>query len=562
MVLLCVLLLCGSVYAAGTEITELNTDVTVDEQGTCHVTMTVNVDFHDSPQTLVIPLGTNAKDVELAGWSYRTRKLDGVTCLILSNEAGFSGEQTFVCSYRLPYAVNESGSVQRFALELPEYGWAYGISSYHLELRFPVQISSAPNWSSGYYSDIFDNYLDFEVTDNTLTAQSNTAMRDSETVRLTIDFPEDTFDLRNQPGKTVAFDRISFYVLLALAVVYWILRLRNPLALPKSEQTTNMEASAGEVSCQLFGGLPDVASILAHWGNLGYLSVYRNGNGRIILRKQMDMGNERKPAERKLFYDIFRTGSACDAQSIFFRSVSKTSGRAIRKAWSRRLFSRKSGNPLILRLLGMLAGFFVGLVVFDRLLPANGARWFLLPLLAIVLTGLCAALQHGLLQLLHRKPLIPLAIAGSALLTLILLAGFSGSGGMMFLNLLLQAFCALGTLFGGRRSAVGRERLNHLLGLRKFLRRADRTQLQALIRYDSQYFYRMLPYADALGVGRAFASGFGQWHPEPCAWLTDARRAPGAAVEFYALYDEIFTSIRTGNAPRAKARPKAAARQR
>lgn len=561
MALLCLLLLCGSVCAAGTEIEELNTEVTVNEKGACLVTMTVRVDFSDAPQTFVIPLGSNVRDVELAGWSYRTRKLDGVTCLILRSEAGFAGEQTFVCSYRLPYAVSDSGSGQTFTLKLPEYGWAYGVSSYHLELTFPAEVSSAGRWSSGYYSDIFDNYLDIQVEGRTLMAQSNTPMRDSETVTLSLNFPEGTFDLRNQPGKTVAFDRIGFYALLVLAVVYWALRLRNPLSLPRAERTTNMEASAGEVACQLFGELPDVAALLAHWGNLGYLTIYRSGSGRILLYKQMEMGNERKPSERKLFYDMFRGGGACDAQSAHFRSVARSSGRAIRSAWIRRLFHRRSGNPLLLRLLGVLAGLLVGLIIFDRLLPANGARWFFLPLLGLLQAGLCALLQRGLLQLQHRRPLVPLAVAGGALLTLILLSGFGDCGGIMFLNLLLQGFCALGTLFGGRRSAEGRERLSHLLGLRKFLRRADRSQLQELTRYDSQYFYRMLPYADAMGVGRAFASGFGDWRPEPCAWLTDARRQPGTAREFQALYDEILTSIRTGSSP-VQRRPAAPAGRR
>ncbi|MBQ8801212.1 MAG: hypothetical protein IJZ52_02860, partial [Clostridium sp.] len=73
MALLCLLLLCGSVCAAGTEIGELNTEVTVNEQGACLVTMTVKVEFSDAPQTFVIPLGSNARDVKLVGWSYRTR---------------------------------------------------------------------------------------------------------------------------------------------------------------------------------------------------------------------------------------------------------------------------------------------------------------------------------------------------------------------------------------------------------------------------------------------------------------------------------------------------------
>lgn len=48
------------------------------------------------------PLGTDARDITLAGWSYETVLQDGVTCLKLSNPAGFSGKQQFTCSYTLP----------------------------------------------------------------------------------------------------------------------------------------------------------------------------------------------------------------------------------------------------------------------------------------------------------------------------------------------------------------------------------------------------------------------------------------------------------------------------
>lgn len=86
-------------------------------------------------------------------------------------------------------------------------------------------------------------------------------------------FPADTFNLRDQPGKTAGFDRIAFLVLLAAAVAFWFLRLRSGLILPRAQQTIGMESTAGEIPCQLLGEAPDAAGMIVHWGNLGYLTV-------------------------------------------------------------------------------------------------------------------------------------------------------------------------------------------------------------------------------------------------------------------------------------------------
>ena len=172
--------------------------------------MTAEVDFSAAQDSLLIPLGTDARDITLAGWSYETVLQDGVTCLKLSNPAGFSGKQQFTCSYTLPCRAAEAADGQQFRLSLPETGWDYAIDSYTLTMTFPAEVTNAPEWTSGYYGDVVDNYLDIRTQENTVTAKSTAAMRDHETLTVAVQFPADTFNLRDQPGKTAGFDRIAF----------------------------------------------------------------------------------------------------------------------------------------------------------------------------------------------------------------------------------------------------------------------------------------------------------------------------------------------------------------
>ncbi|MDR0890438.1 MAG: DUF2207 domain-containing protein [Oscillospiraceae bacterium] len=540
---LCALLLSLGVFAADAEITALDAVVTVRADGSSAVTLTADVSFAASPGSFVIPLGADAEDISLQGWDYDTTEIGAVTALRISG-AALQGEQRFVCSFTLPCAVENTDTGQSFLLRLPEAGWAYAIKSYRLQVTFPAAVENMPTWVSGYGGDVADNYLAITIAENVVTATNTADLLDHETMTMQLRFPADTFDLRHQPGKTAAFDKILFFLLFAAAPIYWFFRLRYGLILPRQQQSIDMEATAGEIPCQISGEAPDAFGMLAHWGNLGYLSIYRNRRGRIIVRKHMEMGNERKPAERRLFYGIFRSGDACDAQSLRFRAAVKGAREQIISGWNRRLFSGKSGSPLLLRAMGLLAGGAMSLLLFDRLLPATASRWVFLPILTLLGCAMCALVQHATLSIYRRRRWLAFGLGGASALTLLLLAGAASCSGLMLLNLLLQGFCALTTIFGGKRSDAGTDRLRRLLGLRSFLRRADQGALQRLTYLDAQYFYRMLPFAEALGVGYAFSKHFGSLMPESCAWLSDAYTAPNSHAAFYALYAEIASAVR------------------
>lgn len=551
----CLFALAGAAWAADAEITALNTDVTVGEDGTAQVTMTAEVEFSAAVQELQIPLGTGAKDIVLSGWAYKKTTVDGATCLTLSNPAGFSGKQSFSCTYTLPSGVTETSSGQRFRLYAPQTGWEYAIGSMTLRVAFPAAVTTAPEWTSGYYEDIIDNYLKIDVTENTVTAQSIEALKDHETLQMDVQFPAGTFRVGNLPGKTAKLDTLLFFVLLLAALAYWFFLLRYSLILPRQQQTAGTDSTAGEVPCQLYGAPADPAGVVAHWGNLGYVRIVRSRRGRVLLYKQMEMGNERKPVERKFFKTIFRNGDVCDARSPRFQAAAGQMKASVRRSWLRRLFSPHSGSPLVLRGIGLAAGLAVSLMLFDVLLPAGGARWVFLVLLTLVCGSLHFLVQRAILMALRRGRRVWLPMGLGALVTLALLGHFAGKGMIVFLDVLLQSFCALTTIFGGRRTQTGQEQARRLLGLRRFLRRADQGTLQRLIYQDPQYFYRMLPFADALGAAAPFVRHLGRLAPETCGWLHDAEDSVRTPEDFYRLYLEMAAAVRGENYRAPKAAP-------
>ena len=348
-VVLC-LLLAFSVQAAGNEVSQLSADVSVGTDGSAAVTLNLSVHFLTPAQEFVVPLSPDASEITASGAVYDTGKLDGTACVVFRNEAGFSNDISFVCSYVLPRTVADGkDGAQVFTLALPEKGWDYPIAKYQLKVTFPGKIQAQPGWYSAYHGVDIENYLDISIADNTLTASRFESFKDQETLSLTLDFKEGIFNLKHQAGQTASVDIILFWIFFVLALLYWIFFLRGKFLRPVLRQTPVNEAPAGEIPCELFGLAPDIGGMLAHWGNLGYLVITRSSNGRILLRKKMDMGNERPAAERTLFYSIFRSSEVMDAASPRLLSVAGQIGARVRRSWYPRLFRKRRGLPPFFR---------------------------------------------------------------------------------------------------------------------------------------------------------------------------------------------------------------------
>ena len=549
--LLCVFLLTCAVSAVDNEIRSVTTEISVDENGRCNVTTTAQVHFTSSPTTFSFPLNTSAGSISASGADYKISTKNGVAYAVFSDTSGFSGDHTFTCSYTLPCAATkiegeeEDEFLQQFLLNVIDGGWEYSILKYSLRMTFPVDVPVQPTWNSAFHGDIIDNSLTIKVSGKMLTVNSVQTLIDHETLEMSLLFPDNTFTIINQAGRTMSVTQIAFFVLLAAAIVYWFIFLRGKLLLLAAKRPLpGNDATAGEIPCQLFGEKPDIAAMLAHWGNLGYLTVHRSRNGRILLRKQMDMGNERSAAECRLFQAIFRSGSSCDALGKRFRAVCRTNSDAIRKSWLHRIFRKKAGSPYLLRAIVLFAAFFLSMATFDQLLPANTLRWFLLPLTSVLGVLLCAVVQFAVDAIYRRHRLLRLICGLISLTLLIVFSAIGQTLALMILNLLMQLLSVLLTQFGGRRTKAGEEYVRQIIGLRRYLYKMDPEDALQIVHNDSQYFYRMLPYAECLGIGKHFCKHFARWKIEPCAWLTDAAFTPKSPTEFLALYENLMNSIR------------------
>lgn len=544
LILLCFALLMGNAFAASDEITNMDAQITVDSNGICRVVILADVRFVTRPTTFVFPLGSGASDITASGASFEKETVDGVECVVFKNESGFSGNQTFQCSFTLPCTMRESETKQTYTAKLPERGWDYPIHRFKLSVTFPTEITAFPRWSSSYYGDVIDNYLSIQVADNTVTARSNITFRDHETLTMDLDFQPESFALKHLSEKSVPFDRIAFILLSLLCVGYWFIALRNNQPKRKKDRTYNFQSSAGEVPCQLFSDDADAGALIAHWGNLGYILLHRSKSGRYRLEKQMDMGNERSAAERRIFSTIFRNSSFVEVPGARFLSAFHADAPILKAHWRKRMFQGKDGNPGLFLLLCAAAGFFFSLMVFDTLFAANPGRWVWIVLLTFLTLPLHRVLQRVVPCYYRPSRWLYLGLGGGAALILLLLASPAECGGFFFFNLLLQVGAGFVTRFGGHRTTPGEEIVQDLLSFRRSVMQSTPASAKQILHRDSQYFYRMLPYAEILGVGSRFQKNYAPATAEACPWIVDERDSVHNAGDFYGVYVDLLHRLR------------------
>ena len=526
--------------AAGT-ITDLRTDCLVAGNGSCQVTQTVTIEFTGIEQSLTIPLGANAKRASIAG--YRAQKIveDGYTLFQLKDDAGFAGSRTFTVTYTLSGLVTETDGEQTLALPLLCPKWDYPIEHFSFTVTMPKDIETVPSFSSGYYGDVIEDYMTAARQGAVLLGDLDTALKDHESLTMTLALGPRYFT-GTYSGWSANWVAAAFCILFALlALGYWFLTLRSPRLSVSSRSLPPDSALPCDLPFLLAGAKPDFNMLLCHWASLGYLSIAVDPQGHVSLLRHMYMGNERRGLECKLFAALFARADRCDGASIHYKNTAKSAAGALARFWGRRLYERGSGNVLVMRALAALCSGVALLSAASFLLPVLPLRWLVLALCFVLGAAMSACVQLAAIRWYLRHVPV-LALGGACAVAMLVLGNLSGTFPLMLLAAALSALTGVLTRHGGQRSRAGGRLLGQVLGFRQFLRRVTPSHLLMRLQRDPQYFYRTLPYAEAMGLGAMFARKFGDTELDPCEWYNEPN-LPRTAEGFYEKLKETLALL-------------------
>ena len=528
------------VYAA-TAATSVQGVAAVSSDGSCHVTLTVAIHLDTPVEDLTFPVPEDARNITLNGSSAKTKRSGGTLQVDLSKVAGAAaGDYTAAIGYSLSdiTSVNAEGKPE---LNLPLLcGFAYPVEKQSFTVTLPGMISTTPVFSSGYYQQGVESNMTVEVSGATVTASVDMEMKDLETLTMTLEVTEQMFPGVIQRQWRSNFDNIAMWVCAALAVLYWIGFLRAGPTF-RSRCTSAPEGfTAGQLGSLLAGQGADLTMMVFTWARYGYILIQMSDQGRVVLHKRMEMGNERSPFEQQLFRQLFGKRRMVDGNSFHYASLCRKAAASSGNA--KALYRKFNGNRRIFRLICAAIGLFAGISL-GNALSGNAVLGFLLALIFAILCALASWIIHDWVRGIHLRGRYNLINALVCAALWLLLAALGGDFPIAFAVVLGQFAAGLFCAYGGRKNASGRQLASQVLGLRCFLRTAPKEQLHRMLSADPDFFFHLAPAAMALGSGEAFAKRFGKRRLSGCPYLTTGMDGHKTALEWYQVMQRAADSL-------------------
>ena len=512
---------------------------TVNSEGDCLVTMTVNLRLEEPLDKLQFPLPENAKNISLNGSAVSTSRGSAATLVDISKlSKNYVGELALRFEYTIPEAVQITNISKdanktdwKLLLTIPLLsGFDHPVESLNFTITMPPgQMTERPSLTSIYRQTSIESDIPFQVAGSQIIGATKTVMNDHEGVTLTMIVPEVMFPTVSTYVREGNPELLYIIVFAVLALVYWLFTLRTwPIF--RMQTTTPPEGiTAGELGCRLTLSGGDLTMMVFSWAQLGYLYLSVDGQGRVLLHKRMDMGNERSQFENKIYKMLFSTRRTVDATGTGYAKLVRKVQKIIPQ--ERSMYRRNSGNVKIFRAIACVCQIFCGICVamnMTAVLP-------LAILLAVILTPfsmVTAWLIQDVAYRTHLRGKTAVLIGFVCILIWIALGLLCGQVWIPLGCVVGQWLYGYLAAYGGRRSELGRHDAGQVLGLRRYVKRLPKDDISRFLRNDPDYYFHYAPYALALGVINPYSRAFGQRKLEPCPYLVTQNTGKHTAEEW------------------------------
>ncbi len=522
--------------AAITGATQVQGNANVAANGTCQVSLTVGLHLDSAVEELYFPLPQEAEHILLNGTWTLTKSADGAAQVKLPFTA--PGDYTVTLQYSLPTLLTRDG--EQLVLTLPILSrFSYPIEALELTVTLPGEVTSRPEFISGYHQQDTDLLIGHSVSGNTITCTAQEILKDHETLVMVLQVEDAMFPGALQEKALYSTFDGAALCLAVLAILYYLLTLFPKFHKRSRSYCAPEGISAGEVGTCLTGQGTDLTMMVMTWAQAGYILMELDLKGRVLLHKRMEMGNERSQFEIHCFQSLFHKRTTVDGTGYHYALLCRKLQH--KSPLLRQLFLPNSGNPKIFRILCCAAAGCSGISL--AIFMADSAVWQVL--LALLLGACCVGagylIQSGgkCLPLREKQPFWISLVCGGIWLLIGMIAGCTSVMPMV----LFQFAAGLAAAFGGRRSELGSRSVSQLLGLRRYMLQADTVELQRLLQVNPNYFYELAPYALAMGVDRQFARRFGKIALPDCSFLLTPLQKDMTPVKWMARLRETADAL-------------------
>lgn len=543
LLIFCICLLTTTVQAQ-TAATDISSVINVSADGRCQVTMTVRLHLDTPASSLTFPLPKNAENVSVNGSSVRTYVSaadPNVALADLSSLNGISGDYQLMFSYSIPDVLYTQQATEKtpakLMMEVPLLcGFDYKVDIMSFSVTMPGEITGKPTFSSSYLQTGIESRISYVIGGQLINGSTTASLQDREKIALVMEVPQEMFPGKLYIERTGNPEIVPMSVCGALALIYWFIFMRTWPVFRHDRSVPIEGVTAGDLGCRLTAAGVDLTMMAFTWAQLGYLRIRVDRKGRVILEKRMDMGNERTDFEQRTFHSLFAKGDLVDATGSRYARLCRYVAETV--SGIKEMYTKRSGNVRIFRVLGCGISVFCGICFAMNLVKGQIVRIMLSILLVIIGVTTAWGIQGGMYKI-HVRGKIPLYVAAVGGTLWIVLGIVSGQWIMGLVVVAAQYLIGLLAAYGGRRSELGMYNAGQVLGLRHYLKKLDQQKLERLLENNPDYFFDMLPIAIALGVDTKFAKAFGNMRLPDCHYLLVARNDKRSAAEWALLVRKI-----------------------
>ena len=512
---------------------------TVNSDGDCLVSLSVTIHLDAGDDSLTFPLPPTATSITMNGFSAATTRSSSAVHVNLSRATnGLPGDFTIRFDYMIPDVVYPIEG-RKLEMTLPIMnGFSYPVTAMSYVITLPTEITTLPSFTSTYRQNGIDADLDYVIKDNMITGSIRNGLNDHESFSLTMPVEQEMFPTVSTYQRTGNPEVVPMLIVLGVALLYWLIFLRTTPPPYTSANNPPEGLTAGELGCRLTLQGGDLTMLVLSWAQLGYLLIHQDGNGRVLLHKRMDMGNERSLFEVRIFGLLFGQRRVVDCSSSHYAKLCRKTAAML--PGEKTMCSSHPIHRKVFRLLCCASQSICG-VCLTMNLTSISALEVLLSIVLVVLGAVFAwQIQNIAFTLFLRRK--SRAWAGLVCLALWTVLGLVGGVVLIALGS-AAAQLAAGFLaaYGGRRTSLNKTENGQILALRRYLKRIPKQELDRRQQLDPELFFRLAPYAMALGVMKPYAAAFGKRKLPQCPYLVTKVHGKRTAGEWADVMTQIVT---------------------
>ena len=513
---------------------QISVTMDIQEDGRIDVKTILDVTFNESRQGIFVELPQEYQmtindrnmnyffpitDIDVQSHEVSVDRSRAGVVLRLGTEGDYlTGPERFEYSYTINTKDLRLDGYQMLYMNIVGQGWQFPIARTEFALNFPKTIDDEVY----FYATEGNLPVDYTITGNTISGSFNGVLdRQALTVEKPLPegyfvFPEYNYGI---------YGLMAAGAIGALILLLYFLFGRDPIVIESVEFEPPKGLSSAEIGYVYRGysKSKDVISLIIYWASKGYLRIVELDEKKddIQLEKIMDLSKDAPVEERRFFNAIFKTGDVVKTSDLTTK-LGATVAHATANLNKRfinspkdRVFDRKASffKVVSLMLVGLIPSIYLGLEAYSVdgystsgviAFGVSFAIYFILALLGSYFLSFHQV--HGKAK---RNGNIIVFVLVTAGVSFLLYFFFIFNVKIQFTALaVLYSISVLAAANTGRRTPVGARWLGQILGLRRFIKVAEKDRLIALVEETPEIFYNILPYAYVLGVTDVWSKKF------------------------------------------------------